>query len=412
MNQKVTSTVSPGSLSVEVAASGTKRRRWVWLFAAILALLPGLAIVHRNTKRKKAAATGNPVMSGPVTVLPVTARAGDIGVYLDAIGTVTPVYTDSITPQVTGVIEAVHYREGQMVRKGDLLIDIDARPYEDQLVEANGTLERDQNLLAQAQMDLKRYQQAWGRNAIPRQQLEDQQKAVLADQGTVDFDRGAVQLAQVQVAYCHITAPISGRVGLRLVDPGNLVTANAATTLVVITQLHPITVIFTLAEDQLPAVLSQLTRGKPLLVEVYDQANQKLLETGKLTTIDNQIDTTTGTVKLRAVFDDPHQILFPNEFVNTRLLVTTLHHQILIPSSAIQHNGDRAFVYLLQNGEASMRTITTGMSDRGKTAVRGVEPGEVVADSSFEKLQDGVAVVPFSAVRAASSSDASGEAPE
>ena len=192
-------------------------------------------------------------MAGAVPVTVATATKGSIGVYLDAIGTVTPIYTDSITAQVTGVITAVHYREGQTVHKGDPLIDIDARPYEAQLEQAQGTLDRDQNLLAEAQMDLKRYQDAWAKNAIPRQTLEDQEKVVLQDQGTVKNDQGTVQYDQVQVGFCHITSPIDGRVGLRLVDPGNLVTANSTTTLVVVTQIQPITVIFTLAEDSLPA---------------------------------------------------------------------------------------------------------------------------------------------------------------
>ena len=196
----------------------------------------------------------------PVTV--ATATKGSIGVYLNAIGTVTPTYTDSITAQVTGVITAVHYREGQDVRKGDPLIDIDSRPYEAQLAQAKGTLDRDQNLLAEAQMDLTRYQDAWAKNAIPRQTLEDQEKIVLQDQGTVQNDQGTVQYDQVQVGFCHITSPIDGRVGLRLVDPGNLVTANSSTPLVVVAQIHPITVIFTLAEDSLPRFCNRCGAAK------------------------------------------------------------------------------------------------------------------------------------------------------
>ena len=329
------------------------------------------------------------MMSGPVPVTTATAQKGSIGIYLDAIGTVTPIYTDSITAQVTGVITEVHYREGQMVRKGDSLIDIDARTYEAQLSQAEGTLERDQNLLAEAQMDLERYQKAWSRNAIPRQTYEDQEKLVLQDQGTVKNDEGVVQYDKVQVGYCHITSPITGRVGLRLVDPGNLVTANSTTTLVVVTQLQPITVIFTLGEDSLPDVLSQTNHGKQLQVQAFDRAQEKLLASGELTTIDNQIDTTSGTVKLRAQFDNRDGILFPNQFVNTRLLVNTLQNQIVIPSSAIQHNGNADFVYLIQNGKAVMRTVKSGASDQGNTAVQGIQPGDVVADSSFEKLQNG-----------------------
>jgi multidrug efflux system membrane fusion protein len=343
----------------------------------------------------------------------------------------------------------VHYREGQMVKKGDPLVDIDARPYEAQLAEAQGALERDQNLLAEAQMDLERYQQAWAKNAIPRQTLEDQEKLVLQDQGTVKNDEGTVQYDQVQVAYCHITSPITGRVGLRLMDPGNLVTANSTTTLVVVAQMQPITVIFTLAEDNLGQVLAQMRKGTKLSVEAWDRTNTTQVATGKLATVDNQIDTTTGTVKLRAEFQNANGALFPNEFVNTRLLVDTLQNQILVPSSAIQHNGDTAFVYLIEPGPGNpnaassqgsgstgqagaspsggpkqggsrkgggasqggssqggasgqggegkqsgpkyhvvMQIVKTGATDNGWTAVTGIQSGVMVANSSFDKLQD------------------------
>lgn len=426
------------------------RHRWVW---AVVLILFGLLFywVIAQHRKSEAAATGGGRRSfqGPVPVVPATATKGSVGVYLDAIGTVTPVYTDSITAQVTGVITAVHYREGQVVRKGDPLIDIDPRPYEAQLTEAQGALERDQNLLAEAKMDLARYQQAWAKNAIPRQTLEDQEKLVLQDQGTVKNDEGTVQYDQVQLAYCHITSPISGRVGLRLVDPGNLVTANSTTALVVVTQLQPITIIFTLAEDNLGQVLDQMHQRQKLPVEAWDRTNAKQIATGKLSTIDNQIDTTTGTVKLRAEFPNPKNQLFPNQFVNTRLLVTTLQNQVLVPSSAVQHNGEIAFVYLIKPGagtpaggtqttgtpqsgnknpngstnqannaqgggrkpggkgnEASggqqgnqgpqyhavMQNVKAGVTDNGNTAVQGIQPGDVVANSSFDKLQNGSTV--------------------
>jgi membrane fusion protein, multidrug efflux system len=319
----------------------------------------------------------------------VTAKTGSIGVYLESIGTVTPIYTDSITAQVTGVITAVHYHEGQFVHKGDPLIDLDSRPYDAQLVQAQGALERDQNLLAEATMDEGRYQQAWSRNGIPRQTLEDQQKLVLQYQGTVKNDQGTVQYDQVQVGYCHITSPIDGRVGLRLVDPGNLVTANGTTTLVVITQTQPITIIFTLPEDNLEEVLAQTRHGGKLLVEAWDRAGQKQIAAGQLATIDNEIDPTTGTVKLRATFDNKNGMLFPNQFVNTRLRVKTLQSQVLLPSSAVQHNGDVAFIYLIQDNQAKVVNVKTGVSDSGMTAVQGINAGDVVANSSFEKLQDG-----------------------
>jgi multidrug efflux system membrane fusion protein len=330
-----------------------------------------------------------------------------MGIYQDAIGTVTPIYTDSITAQASGPITAVHFREGQMVHKGDALVDIDPRPYAAQLMQAQGALERDQSTLAEAEMDLERYKQAWAKNAIPRQTLEDQEKLVAQDKGTVKNDEGTVQYDQVQLSYCHITSPITGRVGLRLVDPGNQVTANATTTLVVVTQLQPITVVFTLAEDSLPPVLKQMHGKKPLVVETYDRAQQGHLGSGKLTSMDNQIDTTTGTVKLRAEFDNKDGDLFPNQFVNTRLLVTTLENQILIPSSAIQHNGNADFVYLIQDNKAVMRNVKSGNSDKGETAVQGIQPGDVVADSSFEKLQNGSQIT-ISKIKLPSTSDSTG----
>jgi membrane fusion protein, multidrug efflux system len=372
-------------------SSQKKKKYWVWVVAFIFAgLILYWVFAGRNESQPATQATGGRRgFSGPVTLTTATATKGDIGVYLNAIGTVTALYTDSITAQVTGVITAVHYKEGQYVRKGDPLIDIDSRPYEAQVTQAEGTLERDQNLLAQARMDLKRYEDAWARNAIPRQTLEDQQKLVLQDQGTVKNDQGTLRYDQVQVLYCHITAPIDGRVGLRLVDPGNLVTANATTTLVVITETQPITVVATISEDDLGEVMSQTRHGIGLVLDAWDRANDKKLATGKVTSFDNQIDTTTGTIKLRASYDNKNGELYPNEFVNTRLLVKTLHDQILLPSSAIQHNGSAAFVYVIQKDQANVRTVRTGVSEGGKTAVEGVNAGEVVADSSFEKLQNG-----------------------
>jgi multidrug efflux system membrane fusion protein len=253
-------------------------------------------------------------------------------------------------------------------------------------------------------MDLERYKQAWAKNAIPRQTLEDQEKIVLQDQGTVKNDQGTVQYDQVELDYCHIASPISGRVGLRLVDPGNLVTANSTTTLVVVTQQQPITVIFTLGEDNLPQVQQHSKGGKQLKVEAYDRTQQKMLASGKLISIDNQIDTTSGTVKLRAQFDNKDGALFANQFVNTRLLVNTLTNQTLIPSSAIQHNGNTDFVYLITNNKAAMRTVKVGNSDKGNTAVQGLQPGDVVANSSFEKLQNGSQIT-VSKVKLPSSSD-------
>jgi membrane fusion protein, multidrug efflux system len=409
-------------------ADQPKKRRhgWIWVIVLLLFGLLFLWVYKQHGVSASAPGGGGGggrgrfAMAGPVPVTIATAKTGSIGVYLDAIGTVTPVYTDTITAQVTGVITEVHFREGQVVRKGDPLIDIDPRPYQAQLTQAQGALARDQSLLAEAQMDLKRYQDAWAKNAIPRQTLEDQEKVVLQDQGTVQNDEGTVQYDQVQVGFCHITSPIDGRVGLRLVDPGNLVTANSTTTLVVVTQLQPITVIFTLAEDNLAQVMEQTRGGKSLEVDAFDRTQQKLLTKGRLITIDNQIDTVTGTVKLRAQFDNANGLLFPNEFVNTRLLVKTLDNQTLLPSSAIQHNGAQDFVYLIQGldasnpksqGKAVMKTVKSGISDQGNTAVTGINAGAVVADSSFQKLVDGSPVTKSAVTIPATSTDTTEAAP-
>ena len=333
-------------------------------------------------------------VTGATTINTATAKKGNIGDYLDAIGTVTPVYTASIFSQVTGVVVKVNYQEGQIVKEGDPLVDIDDRQYQANLIQAQGALQRDQNVLGQAQMDLQRYRDAWARNGVAKQVLDDQEKLVLQEQGTVKNDEGAVQFDQLQVEYCHIKTPIPGRVGLRPVDPGNLVTSgtssssSSATPLVVITQIQPITVVFTIAEDNLGQVMEELRNGAKLTVDVYDRAVQKKLATGELIAVDNQIDTTTGTVKVRASLANDDFALFPNQFVNAHLLVKTLQDVTLVPSSTIQQNGQTSFVYVIEDNVAHLKNIKPGVSDNGLTQVDGINPGDVLADSSFDKLQD------------------------
>jgi multidrug efflux system membrane fusion protein len=329
---------------------------------------------------------------GAVAVTVTTAQKGDIGVYVDAIGTVVPVYTSNITSQVSGIVTAVHYTEGQLVQKGTALIDIDPRPYQATLMQAQGTLQKDQGLLAQAQMDLARYQAAWARNAIQKQILDDQEKLVEQDQGTVKNDQGTVQYDQIQVEFCHIVSPITGRVGLRLVDPGNVVQANGGTVLAVVTQIQPITVVFTVAEDSLGQILPRLRQKAKLPVDAYDRDGLKKIASGTLLTLDNLIDTTTGTLKARALFANKDSGLFPQQFVNTRLLVNTLRGATLIPTSAVQHNGQTAFVYVLQNNKAHLATITVGVTDAQICEVQGINPGDVLATSSYDKLQDNTPV--------------------
>lgn len=354
----------------------------------LLLLLLAAALLWRHFS----AGTKPAPAAAKVTVTTAAARKGDIGVYLDAIGTVTPVATDLITSQVNGSVMAVHFKEGQKVNAGDALIDIDPRPYQATLLQAQGALERDENLLAQARMDLERYRGAWELKAISQQILDDQEKLVLQIQGTVKNDQGAVQYDQLQLAYCHITAPISGRVGLRLVDPGNVVQAAGAVTLAVITQLAPITVIFAIAQDNLDAVEARLYQRAQLAIDVYDRAVQRKLASGELLAMDNQIDTTTGAVKGRGIFANRNEALYPNAFVNVRLLVQTLRGVTLVPAAAIQQNGADSFVYIIKDGVAHLRAVKPGVAEGGDTQIDKVEPGEAVAISSFDKLQDKAAV--------------------
>jgi multidrug efflux system membrane fusion protein len=360
----------------------------LWILVSLV-LGIAIALVVRHHREASGVVPSPP----KVTVTTATAQKGDIGVYLEAIGTVTPVYTASITSQANGLVVAVHYREGQRVNKGDPLIDIDPRAYRATLLQAQGALERDEGLLGQAKMDLERYRTAWARNAIAKQILDDQEKLVVQGAGTVKNDKGTVQYDRVQLDFCHITAPIAGRVGLRLVDPGNVVQSAGAVTLAVITQLESITVIFTIAEDNLGPVQQRLGQGAQLAVDALDRTGQKKIATGTLLALDNQIDTATGTAKARALFDNANGALFPNQFVNVRLLVDTLRGATLVPASAIQQNGAASFVYGIQNGVAHTRPVKLGVSDHGTTKVDGIDPGDVVASSSFDRLHDGAKVV-------------------
>ena len=372
-------------------ASTHKSRWWIWLIVAAL-ILAGVVWWQRRGASPQAKTGADPT-ARPVLISTATAHQGDIGIFLSALGTVTPVYTVTVTSRVQGEITQVYYHEGQMVQKGDPLIEIDPRPYQASLTQVEGQLAHDTAVLNEAKIDLERYLQAFTRNAIAKQQLDDQQQVVLQDEGTVKNDEGMLANAKVNLIYTHITAPIAGRVGLRLVDPGNIVQANSTTALVVITQLQPITVIFSIAEDQLSQIQQQLRKGKKLPVDAFDRAGSTKLASGTLLTLDNVIDTTTGTLKLKAIFDNKDDALFPSQFVNVRLLVDTQHNMTLVPTPAIQRNAQGAFVYVIKSDQtASMRTITLGTTDGSVTAVQGVEPQNVVAVNGFDKLQDGAKV--------------------
>ncbi len=392
-----------------------------WLGVVVLAM--GLAGCKPRPQTSPAGGRGGGL--GPVMVSTATATNGSIGVYVNALGVVTPLQMDSINSRVQGQIVAVKYQEGQNVKVGDPLIEIDPGPSQAALTQAEGQLKRDTALLTDAKLDLQRYQEAFSSNAIPKQQLDTQVALVEQDEGTVKVDQGLLDNARVQMAYCHITAPIVGRVGLRLLDVGNMVQANGTTALVVIAQLQPITVIFNVAEDYLPQILAQLRAGKTLTVDAFDRAQVKKLATGTLETLDNQIDPASGTVKFRAIFNNDDESLFPNQFVNARLLVKTLENATLLPNAAIQRNADGAFVYVVKTetsgagqtnaapaaagadstnpagtnaqpvrmmGSVTLQTITVGTTDGTVSAVEGIAPGTIVAADSFTKLTDGAKV--------------------
>jgi membrane fusion protein, multidrug efflux system len=372
---------------------GRRRHPWVWLIVFAVLGAATYWMYHQYEAAQKAHQTTAKRGLGVVPVATGVVRKGDIGVYVEGLGAVSPINTVSVTSRVQGQIVAIHYREGQMVRRGDPLIDIDPRPYQALLTQAQGQLARDEATLAQARIDLDRYRAALSRNAISQQQVYDQEQAVKQDEGLVKNDQGAVENAQVNLDYCHITSPINGRVGLRLVDLGNIVQANSATTLVVVTQLQPITVIFSVAEDYLPQIQRQLRLGHKMTVQALDRTAEKLLETGTLLTIDNQVDPTTGTIKMRAIFANPDSMLFPNQFVNARLLLDTQHGVNLVPTAAIQRNAQGAFLYVIKpDHTATMEPITVGTANADVSAEQGVPAGQMIAVNGFDKLQNGVKV--------------------
>jgi multidrug efflux system membrane fusion protein len=323
-------------------------------------------------------------------VIATKARRGNIGVYFNGLGTVTPIYTVTVKSRVDGQLMDIHYREGDTVHQGDLLIQIDPRPFQVQLTQAEGQMAKDQAALENARLDLTRYETLLKQNAIPEQQVATQKATVTQDEAVVKSDQGQIDSARLNLTYCRITAPITGRIGLRLVDPGNIVHASDSNGLLVITQVRPISVLFTVAEDQLPTVLQKMKMGT-LQVDAYDRDMKKKLAQGSLTTVDNQIDQTTGTVRLRATFDNTDDSLFPNQFVNARLLVEEKRGVVLLPSAAIQRSSTATYVYLVQpDSIVAVRNITEGTTEGDDTEIAsGLNPGDVVVMTGADKLQEG-----------------------
>jgi membrane fusion protein, multidrug efflux system len=395
MSEPATNPAKPTEPSRPISkpASAPKRRPRVWPWVLLVVVVVGLILFlrHRSQESAAKASTGQTV---PM-ISTATAQEGNIGIYLRCLGNVTPLYMVSVNSRVAGQIMNVHYSEGQLVHAGDPLLDIDPGPNQAALTVAEGQLAHDQALLEDAQLDLERYKEAFASNAIPKQQLDTQTAVVHQDEGTVKVDQGNLDNARVQLAYTHITAPISGRVGLRLVDPGNIVPANGSN-LVVIAQLQPISVIFTVAEDDLPQVQKQLRQGKKLMADVFDRTQTTKLATGTVETLDNEIDPSTGMIKLRAVFTNADESLFPNQFVNVRLLVDTLTNVTLLPNPVIQRNAESAYVYLYQPGPTNtvaVQNITVGTTDGNVSEIEdGVEPGDVVAADNFTRLTEGAQV--------------------
>ncbi len=372
-----------------------RKRRSMWLMLALL-LIAGITGFLILQHRQKATAAGSKPAQPPqpgVSISTAVAQQGNIGVYINALGSVAPLSTVTVKSRVDGQLMSVNYREGQMVKQGDVLAEIDSRPFQAQLVQAQGQYERDKALLENANVDLNRYQIAYSKNAIPKQQLDTQVATVHQYEGIVKIDEGQIENVKVQIGYCQITSPISGRVGLRLVDPGNIVHAADTNGMLVITQLQPINVLFSVAEDYLPQIRQHLGHGNRLTVDAFDRTQQTKLSSGALLTFDNEIDTTTGTIKLKATFPNNDNALFPNQFVNARLLLNTEHGVILVPSAAIQRSATDAFVYVVQPDQTvAMKSVSTGTTDGNVTAVEGLNAGDVVAVDGFDKLQNGVKV--------------------
>lgn len=367
------------------------RRILGWLLVLALLAAGAAWFVYRGAP--KAPPTGRFQSSGPMPVGTSPVQKGDMPVYLTGLGTVTPLANVTVKTQINGQLTEVAFQEGQAVKKGDFLAQIDPRPYQVALGQAEGQLAKDQAALKNAQVDLARYRTLVAQNSIARQTLDTQAALVQQDQGVIQADQAQVDAQRLNLTYCRIVSPISGRVGLRQVDPGNYVQTGDANGIVVIAQIQPISAIFTLPEDNLPTLMRRMKTG-PLPVTAFDRTGVNKLDSGRLVTVDNQIDPTTGTVKLRAVFDNPDQILFPNQFVNIQLLVDTLHDAAIVPVAAIQRGAPGTFVYVVKPDSTVMaQAVTLGPTDNQRVAItKGLEAGQVVVTDGADRLKEGAKV--------------------
>jgi multidrug efflux system membrane fusion protein len=349
-----------------------------------------LATDHRKQRHKSAVSQGD----GPIPVIATTARAGDIPISLDALGTVTPLATVTVKSQLSGYLTQVVFTEGQTVNRGDFLAEIDPRPSQAALEQAQGQLTRDQALLDNANIDLKRFRTLLKQDSIAGQQVDTQKSLVEQLQGTILSDQAQVDTAKLNLSYCHITAPITGEIGLRHVDEGNYVQAGDPAGLAAITQMHPISVVFSIPEDDIPMVQRRLRDGAKLTVIAFDRTQSTKLATGTLSTIDNEIDPTTGMVRLRAQFDNDDESLFPNQFVNTTLLVDVEHNDTIVPTAAIQHGGNGDYVYLVKpDNTVALQPVQLGNSSGDNVDVRvGLRPGDQVVVDGVDRLREGSSV--------------------
>jgi membrane fusion protein, multidrug efflux system len=371
------------------------RRFRPWLIAlGVIVLLGVVAYVMRvgsgNAQSKTAGAPGQPARA-PVPVIATPARTSDMAVYLTGLGSVTPLNTVTVHTRVDGELIKVPFKEGQRVNAGDLLAEIDPRPFQAQLTQAQGNLLRDEALLRNARVDLERYRTLVAEDSIPKQQLDTQVELVHQYEGVVETDRGQIENVKLQLVYCRITAPLSGRLGLRLVDPGNIVHATDQNGLVVITQLQPIAVVFTIPEDSLPPVLAKLNAGVKLEVDAWDREQKQRLATGTLLTVDNQIDPTTGTVRLKAIFPNEDGRLFPSQFVNAHLRLDVKRGATVVPSAAIQQSAQGPFVYVVKpDHSVTVRPVKVGVTE-GETAAidTGLSPAETVVIDGADRLREG-----------------------